>query len=600
MCIILSIITEFGAIASDNDDPILRVKEILIIYQPGINEIEEYISIDLKESESFICEPGRPLLPAITKVFTFPLGTNIVNVDVVCEYEEYILSKKIQPSPPSRIISDEYAQEFTQVDPDETIYESFAFYPSRSYTVSRGAGLHGNDHVLFLNVKVAPRYSPLLDLLLVPQKIEITVEYQVPKAPLFTADEYDMVIIAPDEFSSVLQPLIDHKKNYGIRTFLKTTDEIYNEYEGRDDAERIKYFIKDAIETRGISYVLLVGDIDFVPIRMAELHIATFFTDVSTDHYYSDIYDANGIFCSWDSNYNNIFGEGIIDFEEDIIEYIDYVDLYPDIRVGRLPCCNELEVKVTVNKIISYETSSYGQDWFYRIILMGGDSAPDNEGFYEGEWVTEQIAQEMENHSFIPIRLWASLGTFHPRLINSEINAGAGFLSYSGHGAANFIGTCPPNVPITILLYFKSYLLGLYNRDKLPVIFMDGCLTGCIDKTYPLVNITLDIRTSGLAWSFVKKAVGGAITTISATRVAFLSVTDEEVVAGSPLLNINFFRSYKPGITVSQMLTNAQTKYLNYMHNTWKDALTIEEYILLGDPSLKVGGYPTRLWEEKK
>ena len=128
---------------------------------------------------------------------------------------------------------------------------------------------------------------------------------------------------------------------------------------------------------------------------------------------------------------------------------------------------------------------------------------------------------------------------------------------------------------------------------------MDGCLTVCIDKTYPLVNITLGKRTSGLAWSFVKKAVGGAITAISATRVAFLSVTDGEVVAGSPMLNINFFKSYKPGITVSQMLTNAQTNYLNYMHNNWKDALTIEEYILLGDPSLKVGGYPTKLMAEK-
>ena len=197
----------------------------------------------------------------------------------------------------------------------------------------------------------------------------------------------------------------------------------------------------------------------------------------------------------------------------------------------------------------------------------------------------------MQNHSFIPVKLWASMDTFHPKLINREINAGAGFLSYSGHGSANFIATCSPNVGLTTLLYFKPYLLGLYNRDKLPIIFMDGCLTGCIDKTFPLMNITLGNRTSGLAWSFVKKAMGGAIAAISATRVAYLSVTGNELVGGSPILNINFFRSYQHGITVSQMLTNAQTKYLNYMKDYWKDGLTIEEYILLGDPSLKVGGY---------
>jgi hypothetical protein len=49
--------------------------------------------------------------------------------------------------------------------------------------------------------------------------------------------EYDMVIIAPDVFSDEIQPLIDHKNDVGIETFLKTTKEIYDEYEGRDESE---------------------------------------------------------------------------------------------------------------------------------------------------------------------------------------------------------------------------------------------------------------------------------------------------------------------------------------------------------------------------
>ena len=72
-------------------------------------------------------------------------------------------------------------------------------------------------------------------------------------------EEYDMVIIAPSMFSENLQPLIVHKDVYGVKTFLKTTQEIYDEYDGRDKPEKIKYFIKDAIETNNISYVLLVG-----------------------------------------------------------------------------------------------------------------------------------------------------------------------------------------------------------------------------------------------------------------------------------------------------------------------------------------------------
>ena len=267
------IIGGLGAVAFDNSDHITKIKEIIHISQSIIKDSDKYVNIDFEDSGSFICEPGKPLLPVITKVFTFPLGANVVDVDVVCEYEEYILSKKVQPAPLSRIITNEYAQGFTQVDPDETIYGSSAFYPLESYTVSRDAGLKDGNHVLFLTVKVAPRYSPSVDLLFVPQEIEITVEYKEPELSLFTADEYDMVIIAPDKFSSALQPLIDHKNNYGVRTFLKATEEIYNVYEGRDQAEQIKYFIKNAIETFGISYVLLVGNIDLVPTRLANLQL---------------------------------------------------------------------------------------------------------------------------------------------------------------------------------------------------------------------------------------------------------------------------------------------------------------------------------------
>ena len=72
-------------------------------------------------------------------------------------------------------------------------------------------------------------------------------------------DKYDMVVIAPNEFSSQIQPFINHKNNHNIITFLKTTEQIYSEYNGRDNAEQIKYFIKDAIETYGIEYVLLIG-----------------------------------------------------------------------------------------------------------------------------------------------------------------------------------------------------------------------------------------------------------------------------------------------------------------------------------------------------
>ena len=40
-------------------------------------------------------------------------------------------------------------------------------------------------------------------------------------------NEYDMVIITPNQFVSALQPLVEHKNNYNIHTEIKTLEEIY-------------------------------------------------------------------------------------------------------------------------------------------------------------------------------------------------------------------------------------------------------------------------------------------------------------------------------------------------------------------------------------
>ncbi|NIM97229.1 MAG: hypothetical protein GTO24_03805, partial [candidate division Zixibacteria bacterium] len=72
--------------------------------------------------------------------------------------------------------------------------------------------------------------------------------------------------------SEELQPLIAHKNSRGVQTVLKTTEEIYAEYVGRDEPEKIKYFIKDAIETWGVDYVLLVGGAALVPGRYTHIY----------------------------------------------------------------------------------------------------------------------------------------------------------------------------------------------------------------------------------------------------------------------------------------------------------------------------------------
>jgi len=408
----------------------------------------------------------------------------------------------------------------------------------------------------------------------------LKVEYEENNESICGNGGYDMAIISPSEFSDTLQPLIEHKNSHGISTFLKTTEDIYAEYDGVDQAEKIKYFIKDAIEQQGIKYVLLVGNIDKLPMRKSAVQCNVFsFEYLLTDLYYADIYDANGSFCSWDSNANNKFGEFTWDWDKDEINYIDFVDLYPDVGIGRLPCSNNKEVQNVVDKIIAYETQSYGKEWFKRIILMGGDTFP-TVWEPEGEAVTEYVEESMSD--FEPVELWASLNDFKPILINSEISSGAGFISFSGHGFEYGIATSPPYEEKRIY-YITPYLIGLSNGYKLPVAFFDACLTASLDFS------VLGMKLPPFAWCMVKKANGGAIAVIGSSEMAYGGYAGNPLGGGSCRMNANFFDAYEPGILLSQMFTKAQNDYLN---DLWKDCLTLEEFNLLGDPSLKIGGYP--------
>ena len=144
---------------------------------------------------------------------------------------------------------------------------------------------------------------------------------------------YDFIIISSENFSAELERLKEHKEQYEIKTKIITLKEIYTSVyfsvQGRDDAEKIKYFIKDAIETWGINYVMLVGGKEEMPVRFVENIFGRHYNLFISDLYFADIYDKNNSFCSWDSNQNNVFGE----VNDSIL--IDTVNLYPDICIRK-------------------------------------------------------------------------------------------------------------------------------------------------------------------------------------------------------------------------------------------------------------------------
>ncbi|MFA5102352.1 MAG: C25 family cysteine peptidase [Candidatus Thermoplasmatota archaeon] len=579
------------------------IREHVEFSAPRLTQSDEGSHIILNEANGLLSAEGCPALPMFSKTFEFPLGTQIVSVEVSpATIETMSVEGRIRPAPMKQKINDQIIP-FKGIYKSE-VYDSADSYPASWYTLNLGAGVNKkNDHTLFVTVHLAPvRYAPNAHSLSYSTDFTIEISYKEASPAQMASDRYSLVIIAPAVFSEPLQPLVEHKNTHGLPTLLVPLEEIYGAYYGRDEAEQIKYFVHHAVEQWDTQYILLVGDMKKLPIRVT--YASWWEPDLLSDLYYADIYDATGAFCSWDSNENDRFGE--IDHDGNDR---DGVDLYADVHLGRLACADVTEVSIVVDKIITYEEETYNQIWFKRLVLAGGDTFPVSMGappnVFEGEITNIKVGQTMPD--FEQKFLWTSKGNLHPTNFNRAINTGAGFVSYAGHGFEHGWGTYRPNAITKLkIFYYTPYISGLKNDNKLPIIFFDACLTAKLDfnvsdlqKYYPgLINLLVRIFSLSsdpsdfyqcFSWSFLAKETGGAIATIGSTRTAYTWVDASGVYGGAGYLDVHFFDAYEEGTTVGQMLTSSQNDYIQYVG---ADYFTLEEFILLGDPSLRTGGYP--------
>ena len=267
------------------------------------------------------------MLPVHTETLILPFGAKIN--EIICEVEKVesrVLSGKILPAPEPQIKS--LIEISTEPEIEETIYNSDELFPDNWFCYNVGVGLDKNmEHKTLVTINAYPvRYSPGTDTVYFTEIIDFKITYEDSNGDPFPANSaYDLVIIAPEEFSSDLQILVDHKISVGLNTILKTTEDIYDEYDYRDAPEEIKYFIKDALEDWDVKYVLLVGglksliwanakeDINYgikdwrLPVRYTNLK--QYEPGLLCDLYYADIYKEGGVFDDWDSDGDGKFAE---------------------------------------------------------------------------------------------------------------------------------------------------------------------------------------------------------------------------------------------------------------------------------------------------
>ena len=630
-------------------------------HHPEFIDTGDYFSIAIDGANSYLYEAGIPILPIATKTLDLPFGTKIKDIVIdVNSVRSAAINKPIQPAP------EPYPQGLTgaehRYEKNPFVYDGYTPFPNNWYSYKLSAGMNeNNEHVSKLTIVTYPvRFIPHEPSIDYAESISLTIFYEKPDHPFFpSSSSYDMVIITPFRFITPLQLLAQHKNNYGIRTIIKPVHEIYQQFAGLDKPEKIKYFIKYAIEMWDVHYVLLVGglksivygnprdDINqgsvdwFIPVRYTNLkeNNTAFDPGFISDLYYADIYDGEGNFSDWDSNDDGVYGKWsndpnprnymnhpalLTNPDDPLPEDTDIIDFYPDIFLGRLPCRNLAEVSIMVSKIIRYETSPADPYWFNRMVVVGGDPYDDvGTDIIEGEEICDKALEHMVG--FEGVRLYASNQYRDPkatpvsRNIIREINKGCGFLLLDGHGAPGWWNTFWPYQFDKLIfnggLSIYQFPL-LFNGRKLPICIIGGChnvlfnislVTSLLDKDNSMKTWSYGMPIpESWGWALTSKSNGGAIATIGSTGLGYEADGEHGDIDGDGIVEpdcVEVLGGYLE--TEFYEILNNNVQYLGeawggtisgyleqhpaYMNQSY--AKTIEQWVLIGDPSLRIGGY---------
>ena len=113
-----------------------------------------------------------------------------------------------------------------------------------------------------------------------------------------------LLVIAPGILQPALQEFVAHKQKLRP-TELRSLESILQETNGADDPEKLKRFLYAQWRERGLGYVLLVGDVDVLPVRFMVLDRVTpaafDYAFYPSDLYYADLAKADGAFEDWNA-----------------------------------------------------------------------------------------------------------------------------------------------------------------------------------------------------------------------------------------------------------------------------------------------------------
>ncbi len=558
-------------------------------------------------------EIGKPEVPMIRRYFEVPYDVNLT-LEVVYLHAITLEGYNVCPAQPPLYETDEIPEYVI----DSNTYSTDAFYPPHNAFVEEPIIIRGHRIVSLTLCPV--QFNPVTKQLRVYSKIEGRLNYDRPaqiegvekrleseafeslcKAFILnykSPEEYlsrrhkdvgspsvDYLIITHDDFNPNVKPLADWKEKKGLRTKIVKTSDISSP--AAPTTADITDYIQDAYDTWNPppTYVLLVGDSEFIPTHYVTAH-------PSPAH--------GGHRTATDLYYGTLDGD----------------DRYPDVFVGRISVDTAADANTIVNKIIGYEQSPPTDANFYNDISLCAyfqDDADDGQEDRNYVFTTEQILDYLNGQGYNAERIYNTNGTNPtnysngtavtgginwngtPADITGAFNNGRLLITHRDHGLSrNFWNERP--VPHGQWQgtydgwsepWFTTWdVPWLNNGNAFPVVFSINCQTGWFDG-----------ETDPYTWNFecyceelLRHQNGGAVAVFGATRNSPTACNDYLFRGFTDAILPDFLSPTQNALyRLGQVLTYG--KIIVVLQNGYSDDSTIvevEEYNLFGDPEMSL------------
>lgn len=425
-------------------------------------------------------EIGAPELPSKVIRIALPYGATIKNVEIIStSQEEFNLQHDISFAHKPVILSQKIIRDTS--GPNPKIYSSPEPYPDQILQY-RGSSVIENYQICEL-ICIPFQYYPLMKKLVFYNSINFAIYYEggvsfptknhlVKKLvsnnkDIITAPEsYELeqlayVIITESPMDTVFQRLADWKTKKGIPTHLRNVGWIISHYPGEDSAAKIRNYLKTLADSN-TKYVLLGGDVDFIPCRYAyAMTCSAGYSPGREDTMPCDLYYAD-LQGNWDLDNDGSYGE---------IE--DSINLYPDLLVGRAPVNTIEEAQRFADKILIYEKNpqlNYLDNALFAAEILWSDPYTD-QAIHKNK-----IGDEAFPTNFEITKLYQSLGNETKAAVMQAIREGQNLINHDGHGWIDLIsvGGWPHRI-------YSADFDTITNSPRYGILYSIGCWTNAFD-----------------------------------------------------------------------------------------------------------------------